>query len=264
MDIKVGFIGIGRMGGTLLKGLINEDLVESENVIVCDKDSERLLEINKDISKEESPRELVEKTDYIILSVKPKDMEGLLQEIGKSCKDKLLISIAAGISTGFIEKYAEKARVIRIMPNTPALVGLMASAYCQGKNATKEDCEIVEKYFSALGKIAKVEEELMDAVTGLSGSGPAYIYYVIKSLAEAGVKEGLDPSISLSLTVQTVIGAAKMVEETGMDPDELIDMVKSPGGTTIEGLKVLKIYNVSEPFINAVKESSKRSRELGV
>jgi pyrroline-5-carboxylate reductase len=252
------------MGGTLLKVLTENKLFKPEHVHAYDKDKSRLADLPEGVNAAADAVEAVSNSDIIFLCVKPKDMEGLLREVGGRCSGRLLVSIAAGVSTKFIEKHAPDARVIRVMPNTPALVGEMAAAYSRGGKATKEDCKLLEKLFNPLGLMITVDEKLMDAVTGLSGSGPAYIYYVIKALAEGGVNEGMDAETALKLAVQTVKGAAVMVEETRKSPEELIDMVRSPGGTTVEGLKTLDGYRAGEAFSKAVSSAAKRSRELGV
>ncbi|MFH1403552.1 MAG: pyrroline-5-carboxylate reductase [Candidatus Altiarchaeota archaeon] len=261
--MKVAFIGVGRMGGTLLKCLIDHDLLAASDVCAYDLDEKRLQELPGGVVKARTAGDAVSQSDILFLCVKPKDVGALLDDIGERCSGKLIVSIAAGISTGFIEKYCPGSRVIRVMPNTPALVGEMAAAYSTGSRAGQEDSQLVERLLKSLGVIVKVEESLMDAVTGLSGSGPAYVYYVIKHLAEGGVAEGMDEETALQLAVKTVKGAAVMVEETGMSPDELIGMVKSPGGTTVEGLKTLDECGVGEALRKAVSKASKKSKELG-
>jgi pyrroline-5-carboxylate reductase len=209
--------------------------------------------------------EVVSKSEIIVLAIKPQIVGEVLEEIaGAYSAEKLIVSILAGISCATIEKYFQNSpRVVRVMPNTPALVGEGASAICRGHNASKEDLQLVKQLFEAVGKVQLIDERQMDAVTGLSGSGPAYIYTVIEALADGGVREGLRRDVAHALAVQTVVGAALMVRETGIHPAILRDQVCSPGGTAITGVSTLEKKGLRTTLMEAVSAAAARSRELG-
>jgi pyrroline-5-carboxylate reductase len=197
--------------------------------------------------------------------VKPQIMTSVLGEIAPVVTGRhLLISIAAGVATASIRAaLGKEARIIRVMPNTPALVLQGAAAIARGPGLGPDDLAIAEEIFGAVGRAVVLDEELMDAVTGLSGSGPAYVAIVIESLADGGVKMGLDRATAMTLATQTVLGAAQLLAETGMHPGSLKDMVSSPGGTTIAGISALEEGGLRTTFIRAVERATQRSRELG-
>jgi pyrroline-5-carboxylate reductase len=197
--------------------------------------------------------------------VTPQLIAAVLAEIASAVDERhLLISIAAGVPTAAIRRGLGKdARIIRVMPNTPALVLQGATAIARGVGLQSDDMATAQEIFGAVGRVVVLDEELMDAVTGLSGSGPAYIALVIEALADGGVKMGLDRATAMTLATQTVLGAAKLLAETGMHPGALKDMVSSPGGTTISGIAALEEGGVRTTFIRAVERATLRSRELG-
>ena len=201
----------------------------------------------------------------LLLAVKPDQVADVLEEVGgEFTEKKLLVSIAAGVTLARLEGgLGSGARVIRVMPNTPALVSASATAYALGKNATAEDGRLAQKLFSAIGVAFQLKESLLDAVTGLSGSGPAYVYLIIEALSDGGVAAGLPRDVATKLTAQTVLGSAKMALETGLHPGALKDMVTSPGGTTIEGLHELEKAGVRGALMNAVRAASEKSKKLG-
>ncbi|HHQ45408.1 MAG TPA: pyrroline-5-carboxylate reductase [Candidatus Altiarchaeales archaeon] len=264
MEKTFGFVGAGNMGSALVRGLVAKQVVDPSNIFACDLDKEKIerLQAETKINATCDVGEVGDKVDVLFIAVKPQDIEKLLKSIPHNLEGVLVVSIAAGVPTKKIEEKIPKARVVRVMPNTPAKVSEMASAYCLGASARPEDGELVAELLSSLGVCVKVEENLMDAVTGLSGSGPAYIYLVIQALVEGGVKQGLSEGDAMELAVQTVKGAAEMVAKSGKSPKELIDEVASPGGTTIEGLKVLEEYKVREAFQKAVEAAAEKSRVL--
>jgi pyrroline-5-carboxylate reductase len=264
MAKQIGFIGAGNMGSALIKGFLSQRAVEPENVYACDKDEEKVKKLSEEtgVHYTLNSLELLDEVEVLFIAVKPQDVEHLLAQIGSKIKNILLVSVAAGIPTSYIEARAPEARVIRVMPNMPAAVYEMAAAYSLGASATKDDEAVLEELLKKTGICYKVDEGLMDSVTGLSGSGPAYAYYIIKALAEGGVQQGLPEDVALNLAVQTVKGAAVMVENTHKTPQQLIDEVTSPGGTTIEGLKVLDEYKVNEALKKAVDAATQKSREL--
>jgi pyrroline-5-carboxylate reductase len=208
---------------------------------------------------------VVKAARVVIIAVKPAQVAGLLQEIkGALTKDHLLVSIAAGVPLAKLEANVPAGtRVVRVMPNTPALVGAGASAFALGSAARAEDAGLVQELLSAVGYACQVSEPLLDAVTGLSGSGPAYVYQVIEALSDGGVAAGLPRDIATKLAAQTVLGSARMVLETGLHPGTLKDQVTSPGGTTIEGLHELEKAGVRAGFMNAVRAAAEKSRKLG-
>jgi len=209
--------------------------------------------------------DVVKSASTLIIAVKPDQVPALLKEIDPIITDDhLLISIAAGVTLGRMEsELPEGTRTVRVMPNTPALVGASASAFALGKSARPEDGQLVSKLFSTVGVAYQVKESLLDAVTGLSGSGPAYVYMIIEALSDGAVAAGLPRDIATKLAAQTVFGAAKMVLETNTHPGALKDMVTSPGGTTIEGIHELERGGVRAALMNAVRAATERSKKLG-
>jgi len=249
------------MGSALLKGFTARGLISIGDVVGYDKNLSAVEKLGA--ASRYSAFEVVECSDVIFLCVKPKDMGDVLDEIRDIAGSRLIISIAAGISTRKIESKLKEARVIRVMPNTPAVINEMAAAYCLGRRALEEDAVMVADMLSSVGIAFRVQESKMDAVTGLSGSGPAYVYYLIKAMTAAGVKQGLSEEVSLNLTLQTFRGATDMVIVTKRDPVDLIGEVTSPGGTTLAGLKMLDRRKVDKAISDTVAAATKRSRELG-
>jgi pyrroline-5-carboxylate reductase len=265
-DKKIAFLGGGNMAEALIKGLIAGGAVKPDHLLATDVSADRLAHLLKTYGIiPKGNIEAAREADIIILSVKPQVIERLLVEIAAVVDDrKLVISIAAGIVIAKIEKALKgSAHVVRVMPNTPALVLAGAAAIAGGKNATSDDLALAQSIFDSVGRAVVVEEKLMDAVTGLSGSGPAYVFMIIDALSDAGVKAGLPRQLALELAAQTVYGAAKMVLETKEHPGKLRDMVTSPGGTTIEGLHALEKGKLRATLMNAVEAATARSRELG-
>ena len=262
----VGFIGGGNMAEAFIKGLLKAALPVSD-MRVTEPDEMRREHLVQAYGVEvlEESASLVEACDTIVLAVKPQIAGGVLREIAPVLTgEKLLISIAAGLSTAAIERdLDESPRVVRAMPNTPALVGEGATALCRGQYASREDLQVARKLFESVGIVQVVDESQMDAVTGLSGSGPGYIFTVIEALADGGVQEGLRKDVALSLAVQTVLGAALMAKETREHPALLRDRVCSPGGTTISAIRVLEERGLRATLMEAVSAATQRSRELG-
>jgi pyrroline-5-carboxylate reductase len=270
MTIKgliVGFIGAGNMGEALIKGLIEANLVPATSIHATDVRLERLKELDRQFGIQVSSdnADLVRHSDIVILAVKPQIMDSVLKEIAPAVtRKKLLISIAAGVSTAKIRTVLHKdARLIRVMPNTPALVLEGVTAIAKADGLEPDDLDTAGEIFSAVGRVVVLDETQMDAVTGLSGSGPAYVAIVIESLADGGVRMGLDRITAMTLATQTVLGAAKLLLETGLHPGALKDMVSSPGGTSIAGIAALEEGGIRTTFIKAVERATERSRELG-
>lgn len=263
----IGFIGAGNMAEAIIRGLQQTLADRKWRIIAFDTVPERLEELARDgrIEPARSNGDLCRRADVIVLSVKPRQINGVLKEVAKALGgDKLLISIAAGVSLFQIEsRLKERARLIRVMPNTPLLVGKGMSAVSCGTSVREDDRRFVLEMFGAVGRVIEVEETLMDAVTALSGSGPAYVFDFIEGLADGGVMVGLPRREAILLAAQTVAGAAEMVLATGRHPAELKDMVASPGGTTIHGYHVLEEGGLKGLLMGAVAAAHRRARELG-
>lgn len=264
---KVGVLGAGKIGSALLRGVIRAGLVTKNQVIAsAPRDA-----VRQALAKEIGIRLTADNTevcgfaDMVILAVKPQVVQPVLQGVVKKLnKTKLLVSVAAGISTSKIEACLEKgARVVRVMTNTPCVVGAGASCYAPGSHATQEDLDKVGMIFNSVGLAFPLEERHLDAVTGLSGSGPAYVFLFIESLADGGVQVGLSRDAALKLALQTVYGSAKMALESGKHLGQLRDEVTSPGGTTIAGLYALEKGGMRGTVMEAVLQATYRSRALG-
>ena len=266
-SLKLGFIGGGAMAENILRGILSSELIAADRITVSDIQPERIrfLEDNFKVQTTLDNGRVVTDSNVIILCVKPQNMKKMLDEISAVSDDtKLFLSIAAGVKSETISTgLKDKGRIIRIMPNIAAKVLQSASALCTGHSATEEDLHIAEKIFNAIGNTVVIEEKLMDAVTGLSGSGPAYFFVIIEAMADAGVKAGLSRKTAQQLAAQTCYGAAKLVLETGSSPATLKDMVTSPAGTTIAGIHVMEKAAVRGSMMAAVEAAVKRSEELG-
>ncbi len=264
---KLGFIGGGNMGGALIKGVLKAGLLDSSDILVSDISEERLkfLSSKFGVRTSTSNADVVNNSDVVILAIKPQVMATVVEGLKDIVKDgHLLISIMAGVKLASISALLGKEiPMIRVMPNTPALVLEGASAIACGTKATEEHKKLALSIFSAVGKVVEVEERLLDAVTGLSGSGPAYILLVIEALTDGGVMAGLPRPIASKLAIQTTLGAAKLMAETGLHSAVLKDQITSPGGTTIYGLEVLESGGARGLLMQAVQTAAKRSEELG-
>jgi len=264
----VGFIGAGSMTEALIRGIIQSGTVQPENVLVTNKENtSRLEKLVKTWNVVKSTKiELVHLADVVILAVKPKDIAQVMKEIGTRLREnQIVMSVAAGIPTAFIEEFCDKkVPVIRAMPNTSCTVLASATAIAKGKYAGEDTEEIAVQLFSSVGKVETVAEEQLDVITGLSGSGPAYVYYMIEALEQAGEQLGLPKEMALNLATQTVFGAAKMLMETGEKPVRLRTAVTSPGGTTLAGLQALSSHGFHEALYAAVKAAANRSKEMRI
>jgi pyrroline-5-carboxylate reductase len=266
-DRTIGFIGAGNMAEAMVRGLLEAGLVTADRLIASDiaEARRRAIDQRYGVRTVAEGGDVAAKASILILAVKPQDMEAALKGIAASVdQTKTVISIAAGIPIAFIaDRLAARARIIRVMPNAPALVLAGVAGIAGGEHATAQDLQIAEAIFSAVGKVVVVAEKHLDAVTGLSGSGPAYVFLFIGALADGGVKVGLPLDVAKLLAAQTVLGAAKMLLESGRDPAELIDIIASPGGTTIAGLHALERGGLRGTLMEAVEAATIRSRELG-
>lgn len=264
---KIAFLGAGNMAGALIKGLLHAKACEPSEVFAVDVRRERLEELAK-LHGVRVGRDLAEAAawaDVVVLATKPQVFDRVLPVVSSAVKrDALVVSIAAGVPIEAIEaQLPEGTRVVRTMPNTPALVDAGATAIAPGTHASDADLALVQRIFDSVGISVVLEEALLDAVTGLSGSGPAYIFLIIEALADAGVKVGLHRESAQLLAAQTVLGSAKLLIETGEHPGRLKDMVTSPGGTAIAGLHTLEAGGLRTTLINAVESATARSKELG-
>ena len=265
--LTIGFLGAGKMATALARGFVRAGLVAAGQVIASDPSKAARASFAREVGAKTtaSNADVVKFAGVLVLAVKPDHVDEVLADIrdhftGKKC----LISIAAGVRLEKLEAgLGTEARLIRVMPNTPALVGASATAFALGHAALSKDAELAQRLFSAVGIAFQVKEALLDAVTGLSGSGPAYAYLFIEGLSDGGVAAGLPREIATRLAAQTVLGSAKMVLETGHHPSVLKDMVTSPGGTTIEGLHELEKGNPRGALISAVRAATEKSRKLG-
>ena len=265
--LNIGFLGAGKMATALAKGFVRTGIVTAKQIIAGDVSEAACAAFAKETGAKTTPfnPDVVKFAEILVLAVKPDQVGGLLGEIREHFTEKhLLISIAAGVPLAKLEAgLGAGARLIRVMPNTPALVGASASAFAPNKSALPADAELAQRLFSAVGVVFQTKESLLDAVTGLSGSGPAYVYQFIEALSDGGVAAGLPRDIATKLAAQTVLGAAKMVLETGQHPGALKDMVTSPGGTTIEGIHELEKGKLRGTVMSAVRAATEKSRKLG-
>lgn len=268
-NLRIGFLGAGKMATALARGWLQAGLVAPQNLCASDPLPEARAEFAKETGATVHDKNLavVAASDLLVLAVKPQVMESVLNEIsGKvTPQQHLVISIAAGVPLGTLAPGlgGHQHRLVRVMPNTPCLVGASATAYAAGPSATPDDLRLVDRLFNSVGKAIAVPEKLLDAVTGLSGSGPAYVFVLLEALSDGGVRMGLPRDVATLLAAQTMYGAAKMLLETGLHPGVLKDMVASPGGTTIAGLHALETGGVRGALIDAVQAATLRSMELG-
>ena len=266
-NLRIGFVGGGNMGEALIRGLLAASLLSPKQVSVFDVIPERLEYLHREYGIQTMPSSavLAESCEVIILAVKPQIMPRILDTLHAHLKHKpLVISIAAGITLTSLEAgLPDSIPIIRVMPNTPALVLQAASALARGAHASDADMRMAIGLFEAVGKAVEVEEKLMDAVTGLSGSGPAYILLLLESLIDAGVLMGIPRSTARLLVIQTAAGTASMLAQGEKHPGELKDQITSPGGTTIRGLQILEERGVRGALMTAVQAATQRSMELG-
>jgi pyrroline-5-carboxylate reductase len=266
IDGTVGFVGTGNMAEALIRGLVESKMVEARQIVASHPREERRLELatRYGIEAVASNVEVARRADILVLAVKPQVLPRVLAEIEADAKaGALVISIAAGVPMAVVEARLPRVRVVRAMPNTPARVGAGATAIAAGGHATPEDLAAARRIFDSVGITVTLEESQLDAVTGLSGSGPAYIFLIIEALSDAGVKVGLSRNVSQALAAQTVYGSAKILIETNEHPGRLKDMVTSPGGTAIAGLHTLEAGGLRTTLMDAVEVATRRSRQLG-
>lgn len=266
-DMTLGFIGGGAMAEAILGGVVNSNLLSPDSIVVSDPNSSRLsyLVDTWEIKGVSSNEKVAAEANIIILAVKPPYVKSVLQEIKEELREgQLIISIAAGVSLEVMEEVTslKKAIAVRVMPNTPCLIGQGASAISLGELASEAHGFLVEEIFKAVGIAVVVPETLMDCVTGLSGSGPAYVYIMLEAMIDGAVKMGLPRDIATKLAAQTMVGGAQMVLETAEQPMKLKDQVTTPGGTTIEGIFALENGNIRATLMKAVEAATNKSKEM--
>jgi len=264
MTKTISFIGTGKMASALISSIYKNNLAKS--IIASDKYEQNLKNIKakfRNVKTTNSNAEAVKSADIVFLCVKPQDMDILLNEIKHTITNQLIVSIAAGVKLKHYESILKNKRIIRVMPNVNCLVGEMASGFVKGKNATKSDVDEVKKLLSAAGITFQLKENQIDALIGVSGSGPAFFAYFIDAIAKQGIKEGLKKEVAYKLAAQTALGTGKLLIKNNILPEELIAMVASKGGTTVAGLKVLDKLKTKEILAKTVNAAAKRSREMG-
>lgn len=266
-DARIAFLGTGNMAEAIIRGLLRSETCAPDRITGTARRPKRLetLAAQYGIRTTSDNAAAVREADIVILAVKPQALDGLLTEIAPAlAPSTLVISVAAGVPIAAMERrLGTGTRIVRAMPNTPSLVGQGACAISPGPSATAEDVERALTIFRSVGIATEVEESLLDAVTGLSGSGPAYIFLIIEALSDAGVKVGLPRYTALELAAQTVLGSARLLIETGAHPGTLKDQVTSPGGTAIAGLHTLESGGLRTTLMDAVESATRRSKELG-
>jgi pyrroline-5-carboxylate reductase len=266
-DKRIGFVGAGNMAGALIKGLLHSGTVGPAQIQASDVREERLAELAAQhaISTTTDNAKLAAWSDIVVLAVKPQVIDKVMEPIARALRPHaLVVSIVAGVSIESIEsRMPPETRVVRTMPNTAAIALAAATAISPGTHASDEDLALARQLFEATGRVVILEESLLDAVTGLSGSGPAYVMLMIEALADGGVKVGLHRETALLLAAQTVYGSAKLLLETGEHPGRIKDSVTSPGGTAIAGLHTLEAGGLRTTLIDAVESATRRSIELG-
>jgi pyrroline-5-carboxylate reductase len=263
---RFGFIGSGKMGSALVRGIIRAGLATAADINASDIAAEAREKLSKELGVRvtESNADVVNSSDVVVLAVYPQVLRLILPEIAPLVADRhLIVSIAAGVTTRqLLDGLGASRRVVRVMPNTPALIGCGASAFCVAGAATERDAQFIGDLLAVIGRAWKVDEHHLDAVTGLSGSGPAYVFAIIEALSDGGVRMGLPRATATALAAQTVLGAAKMILDTGLHPGQLKDQVTSPGGTTIAGMHAMERGGIRAALMDAVQAATERSREL--
>lgn len=264
--MRIGIIGAGQMGGALAKGLLEKKVVTADDLILSDVRVERLDELKQQLGVNTTTlnSQLVENVEIVIIAIKPQHLKGLLSELKDvSLSGQVLVSIVAGAKISLFEEFlGESVKVVRVMPNSPCQVGFGVSVISTGKNVGSDELGKVKSIFAAVGEVLELPEDYLDIVTAMSGSGPAFFYYFAEALIEAGVKAGLSREVATELVRGTMVGSGMMMKKTGKHPALLIDMVTSPGGTTIAGLEALDKKGFKAAVFKAVEAAYKRAKEL--
>lgn len=265
MKERVGFIGAGNMATAIVDGMLRAGMAAPPQIVVCDKSEEKCaLMRQKGCTVAGDAAETVRSCNLVFLAVKPQNYEEVLRSVQAAVtSDTLFVSIAAGISTAYVERLSGCRKVVRVMPNTPLLLGMGATAICRGAKVSETEFDRVKSIFEASGVVKVLPEDQMNAVISVNGSSPAYVYLLAKALIDGAEQQGIDRETALCLVAGTLSGSAKMLLESGHSPDELIKMVSSPGGTTLEALKVLYDRGFENALIDAMQACTRRAEELG-
>ena len=260
---RLGFIGAGKLAGSVIRGLVRAKFCPPDNIIVSEPNEQTRAALQKEtrVSIATENAEVAEKAEVIFIGVKPPMVLPVLAELKDKLQNKLVMSLAGGVRISSMEKKGN-ARIMRALTNTPSAICRAATGITRGSRTTNEDVDLAKEVFGALGVVVEVKEEQIDAVTALSGSGPAFVYTVIEALAAGGTKMGLSADVALELAAQTVLGAAALMQESKMSPEELVKMVVTPGGTTAAGLAVMEKLEMSESLIAAIEAATKRGQEM--
>lgn len=265
---KVSFVGAGAMAEAIIAGIVEQQVLESKQIYVMNKQNKARLQELEDtygIKGSQDHDTVLSDADLIVIATKPDDVEGALREMAPYItEEQLLVSVIAGVSTtSIVESVGKEMPVVRTMPNTSAMIGQSATAICKGKFATNTHIQQTEALFEAIGTVSVVAEEQMHIVTGISGSGPAYIYYIVEAMEQAAAEEGLASDVAKQLITQTILGAGKMLQTQPESASQLRENVTSPNGTTAAGIAALERHTVDEAVIDCVKSATRRSEELG-
>lgn len=263
--LKIGFIGAGKMANALAAAILRGRLAQSQDIICSDPLSERLNTLQKQLGVmvTQDNQEVFRRSDVVVLAFKPQNFPEAIEGMESVVRpEQIIISIMAGVRIARIQQYLP-ARLVRVMPNTPCLVGEMAAGFAVAENVTETDLKTVRAILQPAGVALQVPEQQLDAVTGLSGSGPAFVAYLIENFITAGISEELQEETARQLALKTFAGTARLLSEWDLSPRELIEMVSSPGGTTVAGREILESSNVKDSIINTIKRAAQRSRELG-
>ena len=260
---RVGFIGAGKLAGSVIRGLLLKNFCAPSAIVASEPNVETRTQLQNElgISLTTENSEIAAKAEIVFLGVKPQMVLPVLRELGDTVAKKLVVSLAAGIRIAQMEEVTP-ARIMRVLTNTPSAIGRAASAFASGPRATNQDREKIRKMFGAIGLVVEVDDEQINAVTALAGSGPAFVYAMIEALARGGEKMGLNKQASLQLAAQTALGATEMMITSRKSPEELIKMVVTPGGTTAAGLRVMEERSVAGALAGAVEAATKRGQEM--
>src|SRR5436853_746519 len=260
---SLGFIGAGKLAGSIIRGLLLKNFCEPGAIVASEPNIETRMQLQNElgISFTTANREVAEKAEIVFLGVKPQMVLPVLRELGDALANKLVVSFAAGIRVAQMEAVTP-ARIMRVLTNTPSAIGRAASAFAAGPRATDQDRQKIRTMFGTIGLVVEVDDNQIDAVTALAGSGPAFVYAMIEALARGGEKMGLNKQVSLQLAAQTALGATEMMITSGKSPEELIKMVVTPGGTTAAGLRVMEERSVAATLADAVEAATKRGQEM--
>ena len=260
---RLGFIGAGKLAGSVIRGLMRAKFCPAGDIIASEPNEQTRAALQKEtgICLTAENAEVADRAEVIFIGVKPAMVLPVLRELSDKLQSKVVISLAGGVRISSMEKSAN-ARFMRALTNTPSAVCRAATGIAKGSRTTSEDVDLATKIFGAIGVVVEVDEKQIDAVTALSGSGPAFVYTVIEALAKGGIKMGLSDEVALKLAAQTVLGAATLMQESKMSPEELVKMVVTPGGTTAAGLAAMEKLGTSESLIAAIEAATKRGQEM--